>query len=185
MIACIALYSLDARSALIVRHPKQPMESSISKSSSRLEIWMKTRMKDQGMMSQTHSVKGSYGDFLIKQSRLSRILNKLCKFAFSLAYQRVNLTTCRKDEDLTKLSSLGHFLKGSSAALGIIKVQDACEKIQHYGNKRDEESGEDLSPEGALKLISEQFLICIKEYRLGKGYLQALYEDDGEGADDE
>lgn len=95
----------------------------------------------------------------------------------------IDLIKYRKDEDLTKLSSLGHFLKGSSAALGIIKVQDACEKIQHYGNKRDEESGDDLTDKEALKLISEQFLICIQEYRLGKGYLQALYDDDGEGAE--
>lgn len=45
---------------------------------------------------------------------------------------------------LAELSSLGHFLKGSSAALGIIKVQASCEKMQHYGNKRDEEEGVDL-----------------------------------------
>ncbi|KAI9635160.1 histidine phosphotransferase [Dioszegia hungarica] len=86
-------------------------------------------------------------------------------------------------KELVKLSSLGHFLKGSSAALGIIKVQDACEKIQHYGNKRDEEAGEDLTEPEALKRISDQFLICIKEYRLGKAYLQGLYEEDEE--DDE
>ncbi len=72
---------------------------------------------------------------------------------------------------------MGHFLKGSSAALGIIKVQDACEKIQHYGNMRDEEAGETLSEGEALKRIREQFLICIREYRTGKAWLQALYED--------
>jgi len=35
-------------------------------------------------------------------------------------------------------SSLGHFLKGSSATLGLIKVKDYCEKIQHFGDKKDE-----------------------------------------------
>jgi len=40
-------------------------------------------------------------------------------------------------EDLAELSSLGHFLKGSSATLGLIKVRDSCEKIQNYGLKKD------------------------------------------------
>jgi osomolarity two-component system phosphorelay intermediate protein YPD1 len=40
-----------------------------------------------------------------------------------------------ESSDLTKLSSLGHFLKGSSATLGLIKVRDGCEKIQRYGKQ--------------------------------------------------
>jgi hypothetical protein len=40
-----------------------------------------------------------------------------------------------------------------------------------------------LTEPEALKRISDQFLICIKEYRLGKAYLQGLYEEDEE--DDE
>ncbi|KAI9697287.1 MAG: hypothetical protein M1836_004851 [Candelina mexicana] len=39
--------------------------------------------------------------------------------------------------DLASLSSLGHFLKGSSATLGLTKVKDSCEKIQHYGAHKD------------------------------------------------
>ncbi|ERS96261.1 osomolarity two-component system, phosphorelay intermediate protein YPD1 [Sporothrix schenckii 1099-18] len=38
-------------------------------------------------------------------------------------------------EDLAKLSDLGHFLKGSSAALGFDKVKDHCQVIQQYGKK--------------------------------------------------
>ena len=41
----------------------------------------------------------------------------------------------RADKDLEKLSQLGHFLKGSSATLGLVKVRDHCEKIQRYGKK--------------------------------------------------
>jgi len=33
--------------------------------------------------------------------------------------------------DIPKLMRLGHFLKGSSASLGLIKVQSTCEEIQH------------------------------------------------------
>lgn len=44
----------------------------------------------------------------------------------------------RVRRDLKEISGLGHFLKGSSATLGLVKVKDACEKIQHYGNNKDE-----------------------------------------------
>jgi len=39
-------------------------------------------------------------------------------------------------KDLKKLAELGHFLKGSSAALGVAKVQASCELIQNYGHLR-------------------------------------------------
>ncbi|KAI7689245.1 hypothetical protein KC322_g11940, partial [Hortaea werneckii] len=40
-------------------------------------------------------------------------------------------------KDLAQLSALGHFLKGSSATLGLTKVKDSCEKIQHFGAHKD------------------------------------------------
>ncbi|ESA43679.1 hypothetical protein GE21DRAFT_3497 [Neurospora crassa] len=36
---------------------------------------------------------------------------------------------------LETLSSLGHFLKGSSATLGFNKIRDSCQIIQQYGHK--------------------------------------------------
>lgn len=50
----------------------------------------------------------------------------------------VKMDDALKRKDLEELSSLGHFLKGSSATLGLTKVKDSCEKIQHYGQKKDE-----------------------------------------------
>lgn len=79
--------------------------------------------------------------------------------------------------DLPQLSSLGHFLKGSSAALGVIRVQNACEKIQHYGHKRDEERGVDLSEDEALKKIGQLLKDCKKDYFVAKGWLSKLYPD--------
>ncbi|WVF70558.1 hypothetical protein IAT40_005349 [Kwoniella sp. CBS 6097] len=81
-------------------------------------------------------------------------------------------------EDLGKLSSLGHFLKGSSAALGIIKVQASCEKMQHYGNKRDEEAGVELDSADALKRIKNLLTSCKKDYRVAKKWMEKLYEED-------
>ncbi|RCK64973.1 Phosphorelay intermediate protein YPD1 [Candida viswanathii] len=40
-----------------------------------------------------------------------------------------------KEKDLVKLSSSGHFLKGSAAALGLAKIANECERIQNYGHK--------------------------------------------------
>jgi len=80
---------------------------------------------------------------------------------------------------LKNLSSLGHFLKGSSAALGIVKVQASCEKMQHYGNLRDEEVGEALTQEealGRIKLLIEQ---CRQDYKVAKAWLVRLYSEAG------
>ena len=53
-------------------------------------------------------------------------------------YQQAETTFDKMDkalaeDDLDGLSQLGHFLKGSSASLGLTKVQNACEEIQHLG----------------------------------------------------
>ncbi|KAI5292531.1 hypothetical protein KEM52_006285 [Ascosphaera acerosa] len=44
----------------------------------------------------------------------------------------------REARDLPKISALGHFLKGSSATLGLTKVEEACAKVQNLGARRDE-----------------------------------------------
>ncbi|CAG8624560.1 3842_t:CDS:2, partial [Ambispora gerdemannii] len=58
-----------------------------------------------------------------------------------------------KSKDLNKLSQLGHFLKGSSAAIGLTKVKESCEKIQHYGNLKEETGTISISEELALRKI--------------------------------
>ncbi|KAK2796558.1 hypothetical protein FQN50_009503 [Emmonsiellopsis sp. PD_5] len=57
------------------------------------------------------------------------------------------------DQNLQELSSLGHFLKGSSATLGLTKVKEACEKIQHLGAGKDE-SGTVDEPNKATSLAN-------------------------------
>lgn len=47
---------------------------------------------------------------------------------------QLNLETTR---DLSDLDSLGHFLKGSSAALGLQRIAWVCERIQNLGRKRE------------------------------------------------
>jgi osomolarity two-component system phosphorelay intermediate protein YPD1 len=73
---------------------------------------------------------------------------------------------------LSELSTLGHFFKGSSAAFGLVKVQASCEKIQHYGLKRDEEAEKDLTPEEAINKIKIQLAQLRKEYAEAKKTLE-------------
>lgn len=67
----------------------------------------------------------------------------------------VSFTLSAKRE-LTQLGKHGHFLKGSSAALGVVQVQEICEKIQHLGNRMDP----DREPE--VKISAEDAFARIK-----------------------
>lgn len=82
-----------------------------------------------------------------------------------------------KDANLSELSGLGHFLKGSSAAFGLVQVQASCEKIQHYGLKRDEEAKKDLTPQDALGRIQNQLDQLKQEYAEAKQTLEDWYRE--------
>ncbi|KAH9923587.1 histidine-phosphotransfer domain HPT domain-containing protein [Amylocystis lapponica] len=88
-------------------------------------------------------------------------------------------------KDLGKLSSLGHFLKGSSAALGVAKVQASCEQIQHYGQLRDEEAGTDLTDTAALQKIAPLLTRVKAEYAVAETWLKNWYEEHGGLGDEE
>lgn len=85
-----------------------------------------------------------------------------CLSSYCVRALKVNLwliqSSYRAKKDFDDLSQLGHFLKGSSATLGLTKVKDACEKIQHC--KEDlpdekEESEREKSIEGIKKTLKE------------------------------
>lgn len=82
-------------------------------------------------------------------------------------------------KDLVKLSSLGHFLKGSSAALGVSRVQSSCEQIQHIGQLRDEIAGKDLTPEAALARIGPILTRVKRDYNVAEKWLKQWYEEHG------
>ncbi|KAH7336919.1 histidine phosphotransferase [Rhizoctonia solani] len=89
------------------------------------------------------------------------------------------LNDALESRDFKTLSSKGHFLKGSSAALGVRKVQDSCEHIQHYGNKRDEVKGVDLTEEQALARIKLILPRLEKDYESAKIWLEKYYQEQG------
>lgn len=82
----------------------------------------------------------------------------------------------RKEKDLATLSSLGHFLKGSSATLGLTKVKDSCAKIQHFGQGKDE-SGTVDEPDKAkcLARINETLKDVKEEYAEVEKVLKKFY----------
>jgi len=83
--------------------------------------------------------------------------------------------------DFQALSSLGHFLKGSSAAVGLIKLKNSCEKIQNYGNKLDETGNHSISEDDALAKIAEVLVVSKKDFRDAEIWLKRFYgEDPGE-----
>lgn len=83
------------------------------------------------------------------------------------------------DRDLDKLSQLGHFLKGSSATLGLIKVKDACEKIQHLGAGKDETGTVD-EPDKTTSLgsIKQTLKTVKKDFGEVQTVLEKFYRED-------
>lgn len=80
-------------------------------------------------------------------------------------------------KDLKKLSSLGHFLKGSSAVLGLTKMRKVCERIQNYGSLRSRDGVMKLpSEEIALDLISKSLSVVNDFYKDARAYLLDFYE---------
>jgi osomolarity two-component system phosphorelay intermediate protein YPD1 len=85
----------------------------------------------------------------------------------------------RKNRDFHTLSSKGHFLKGSSAALGVKKVQESCEHVQHYGAKRDEIEGVDLTEKQALRRIELIMPRLERDYKSAENWLRKYYRELG------
>jgi len=82
-----------------------------------------------------------------------------------------------EEKDLKTLSELGHFLKGSSATLGLTKVKDSCEKIQHYGQKKDETGAHDITEEEGLKLLATTIKQAKTEFVEVEKVLRKFYKD--------
>ncbi|MCO5613820.1 hypothetical protein L7F22_068098 [Adiantum nelumboides] len=80
-------------------------------------------------------------------------------------------------KDLPELSTLGHFLKGSSAAVGVIKVRDSCEYMQHYGKKADKDGITELSEEESLDKIRTTLRDVKVEYKEAEKALRQIYSD--------
>lgn len=79
--------------------------------------------------------------------------------------------------DFNELSQLGHFLKGSSATLGLTKVKDACERIQHC---KEELPKKDHGPERekALEGIKHTLEVVQVDYKEVANLLRRFFGED-------
>lgn len=91
---------------------------------------------------------------------------------------REGLTPCSAKEDLEELSSLGHFLKGSSATLGLVRVRDGCEKIQRFGKLENEDGSSEPDAALCLQRIRDALAAIKTDYQDVETRLRAYYEDD-------
>ena len=81
------------------------------------------------------------------------------------------------ERDLHQLSQLGHFLKGSSATLGLTKVKDSCEKIQHYGAHKDQTGCIDEPDDDTCLNAIRRTLVKVKtEYADAERILKRFYQ---------
>jgi osomolarity two-component system phosphorelay intermediate protein YPD1 len=77
---------------------------------------------------------------------------------------------------LQELSKKGHFLKGSSASIGLCKVKTLCEAIQHLGMNKDPFNGMTLIPnEEALAKISHFIPILNELLFISKKTLDEMF----------
>lgn len=79
--------------------------------------------------------------------------------------------------DLITLSRKGHFLKGSSAALGLNRVKASCEKMQHYGNRKRANGEGALSESEAMHRCKNLLNQLKEEQKLSKAWLERFYAE--------
>lgn len=125
----------------------------------------------------------------LKQIQLLKKLKLLCQYSLSLSSplspscifnlkHKPSLTSFPASlaSDLETLSRKGHFLKGSSAALGLQRVQHSCESMQHFGNQKDENGEGNLSEVVALKKCKALLKRLREEQEEAKGWLEGFYK---------
>lgn len=86
---------------------------------------------------------------------------------------RTPLTGASKN--LQELSTLGHFLKGSSAAVGVNKVRNSCEAMQHYGQQYDAEAESPIDEDTALARLTSTLAAVKDEYREAEKVLRTFF----------
>lgn len=119
---------------------------------------------------------------------VSHSLVSLSPFSPSdLTISSFSSSSSRAAKDLIELSTLGHFLKGSSAAVGVIKVRDSCECMQHYGKSRDEDGVSELTEEEALTKLTSTLSEVKVQYKEAEKALRKYYagDEDEEGEEEE
>ena len=91
----------------------------------------------------------------------------------------------RADKDLKALSHQGHYLKGSSATLGLIKIRDNCEKIQRYGSKENPDGTPEPDGDLCLSRITDTLKVLRSDFNDVRKAMKKLYNQDIEEDDED
>ncbi|KAI1368952.1 histidine-phosphotransfer domain, HPT domain-containing protein [Xylaria arbuscula] len=86
------------------------------------------------------------------------------------------MDTALASKDLEELYRLGHFLKGSSATVGLTKVKDSCEKIQRYGKKENLDGTPETDDEVCLSRIKTTLKVVKTEYAEAEQTLKNFFK---------
>jgi len=95
-------------------------------------------------------------------------------------FEQAEQTVAKMEEalaakSLDDMSTLGHFLKGSSAAVGVIKVRDSCEYIQHYGKCHDTDGVTELQPDDVLNRLRQVMDNVKEQYEEARSVLRTFF----------
>ncbi|AET40836.1 Ypd1p Ecym_6465 [Eremothecium cymbalariae DBVPG len=90
-------------------------------------------------------------------------------------FEQIQSELDSENSSLANLSSLSHFLKGSSASLGLQRIAWACERIQNYGKKG--EGASSIAPDSYyIDLISEALNLAREEFNAARKELSKYYK---------
>ncbi|CAK7244042.1 MAG: Phosphorelay intermediate protein [Sporothrix thermara] len=87
----------------------------------------------------------------------------------------VNMDAAVNEKNLEKLSDLGHFLKGSSAALGFDRLKEYCQVIQQYGKKMTLDGSEEPNESVCLARITEALAAAKKNMTIVEGKMTEFF----------
>ncbi|KAI0542128.1 hpt domain-containing protein [Xylaria digitata] len=81
-----------------------------------------------------------------------------------------------QSRDLDELYRLGHYLKGSSATVGLTKVKDSCEHIQRYGKRENVDGTPEPDEELCLARIKSTLKTVKSEYAEAEKILKKFFD---------
>jgi osomolarity two-component system phosphorelay intermediate protein YPD1 len=81
-------------------------------------------------------------------------------------------------KDLDKLSKLGHFLKGSSASIGLVAVSKSCAAMQNYGSLLDESGSDKIDSTTALSKCADLLKTLKVDQEKAKKWLMDFYKEE-------
>lgn len=83
----------------------------------------------------------------------------------------------RDKGEMYELGRLGHFLKGSSAALGITQLRACCERVQYFGDLKDPANHEQtVTKDHASLEIGKLLIKAQEEYMRARQFFHDFYK---------